>query len=114
MRVFLATLALVLACSAGSSAAQTCVPSEIGLAAIRADPGYRSHHVAGEREVAAAVAIFNAAPPQTDIPWSAAVLVTLKQGGAIVVGFDGLLCGSLVIDERLWPSVRARILGVEG
>jgi hypothetical protein len=96
------------------AAAQTCVPFDAGLAMIRAAPAYASHHVAGDREVAAAADIFNAAPPPTGHPWSAAVLVTFETGaGAIVVGFDGLLCASLTVDAGHWPALRARIVGVE-
>ena len=112
MRACLAVLAL--AATTAQAAAQICVPSEVGIAAIRADPAYLSHHVAAGREVVAAAALFNAAPPETDHPWSAAVLVTFKAGGAIVVGFDGLLCGSIRVPHDLWPAVRRGIVGVEG
>jgi citrate lyase beta subunit len=92
-----------------------CVPFDSGIAMIRAAPDYASHHVAERGEIATAADIFNAAPPQTEHAWAAAVLVTFKSGaGAIVVGFDGMLCASLMVDPGHWPALRRRIVGVEG
>jgi hypothetical protein len=111
MRVLLAALAL--ACGLHAAQAQSCIPAEIALAMIRAQPNYVSHHVAKDREIALAAEIFNAAPPATEQSWSTAVLVTLASGGAIYVGRDGVLCGRLMIEERSWPAVRRRIVGAK-
>jgi hypothetical protein len=110
MRVILA--AVVLACSMHAGAAQTCVPAERLMALVRVHPLYQSHHVAHGEEVEAASGIFNAAPPETEIRWTAAVLVSFRDGsGGILVGHGGTICGSLRIAAERWPAIVRAVRG---
>jgi hypothetical protein len=110
MRAFLATLSLVLTIE--TAAAQGCVPAEIMLELVQGHPSYRSHHVASEREARTASDIFNAAPPESDIRWTLAILVSFRDGGGgLLVGHDGMICGSLRFAPARWPAFERTVRG---
>jgi hypothetical protein len=107
MRAVLAVLALAFGVDAG--AAQTCAPADAVMAMVRSHPAYASHYVATDEETKAASDIFNATPPETDVRWTVAVLVSFRdRSGGLLVGHGGMICGSLQVAPDRWPAfVRA-------
>ena len=110
MRTFLA--ALMLACGLDAATAQDCVPADMAVALMQAHPAYQSHHVANEDEARTASDIFNAVPPESDVRWTVAILVSFRDGsGGLLVGRDGLICGSLRFAPRSWPAFERSVRG---
>jgi hypothetical protein len=110
MRAFLATL--LLAWNIDAAAAQSCVPADITMAIVQTHPTYQSHHVASEAEARIASDIFNAAPPESDIRWTLAILVSFRDGsGGLLVGREGLICGSLRFAPASWPAFERSVRG---
>jgi hypothetical protein len=110
MRHVLAALALILATH--SAAAQACLPAAAVMAMVQGHPAYASHHVASAEEARTAADIFNAAPPESDVPWTLAILVSFRDGsGGLLVGTDREICGSLGFAPAHWPAVVRAVRG---
>lgn len=90
-----------------------CQPAAEMMAVLQALPDYASHYDATGDEVAAAAGIFNAVPPVSDIAWTMAILVSLKDGsGGMIVGFGEMACGTMRVQNPVrW---RAVVHGVRG
>jgi hypothetical protein len=102
----------MLACGLDAATAQDCVPADMAVALVQTHPAYLSHHVANEDETRTASDIFNAVPPESDIRWTVAILVAFRDGGGgLLVGRDGLICGSLRFAPQSWPAFERSVRG---
>jgi hypothetical protein len=102
----------MLACGLDAATAQDCVPADMAVALVQTHPAYLSHHVANEDETRTASDIFNAVPPESDIRWTVAILVAFRDGGGgLLVGRDGLICGSLRFAPLSWPAFERSVRG---
>jgi hypothetical protein len=89
----------------------TCAPVESVASMVVQLPGAGNFRQVPDENVAGVAAIFNAMPPETDNRWDLAYLADTKEGGILMVGYDGKICSMARLDGKDWQAILVAATG---
>lgn len=109
--LILAAVLSVTAC--GTPAIAACITPEKAQATAEGVGG-TLEILKGDDPIKRAREFYNALPPESDLPITDAALADMPDGsGHLLVGQDGLFCGSHFFPPNVFKALRRHLVGIE-
>lgn len=83
-----------------------CTPVQALRERVEKAGPFRAFRAVSLRQLGAAIALYNALPPPSDVQWDAAYLIDGPDGsGALVVAINGRACGIIVFSAEHYSAL---------